>query len=157
MPYRRGDPPPAPNPGIVAAYIEQELTRLVSWRPFPWVVGDGRPERDDAANALWTWERTGDLAYKLVDDPSANIHCHYDMFVALSQRVFVVSCGNHWAGVMGRHWRRSRAVLLHFSLADMPDPSLDEYRALIRDAGIPLSRLLWELIDVESPNMEWPT
>jgi hypothetical protein len=106
---------------------------------------------------LWTWEQTGDLAYKLVDDPSANIHCHYDLFLALSQRVFVVSFGNHWAGLMGRHWRRSRAVLLHFSLADMPDPSLDEYRALIHDAGIPLSRLLWELIDVESPNMEWPT
>ena len=157
MPYRRGDPPPAPDPRLVEVYVERELTTLVSSRPIPWTVGDGRPDRHDAANAVWTWKQTGELGYSIIENPSANISCHYDLFVVLPRQVFVVSHGNHKAGIMGRHWFEERATLLSFFLADMPDPSLAPYRELIRDPGVPLSRLLWELIDRESPNMEWPT
>jgi hypothetical protein len=120
-------------------------------------VGDGRPDRYDAATALWTWKPTGELAYSIVENLSANVRCHYDLFAVLSQRTFVVSHSNHKAGVMGRHWLQERATLLSFFLVDMPDPSLADYRTLIRDPGLPLSQLLWELIDRESPNMEWPT
>lgn len=58
---------------------------------------------------------------------------------------------------MGRHWFQERATLLSFCSVDMPDPSPAPYRELIRDPGVPLSQVLWELIDRESPNMEWPT